>query len=120
MVSLNSAHTGLDRLSRLEVTRFEFVPLGQCKQIGVLPSAPEAPAEPSFARRVETPQAWKVPVEQVQANGYNFDIKNPHDTSVAHTDPDELLADYQLLMTELQQTRDRLKEELFSAINRTI
>ena len=52
--------------------------------------------------------------------GYNLDIKNPHDTSVAHTDPDELLADYQRLMTDLQQTRDRLKDELFSAINRTI
>ena len=28
MVSLSSARTGLDRLSRLDVTRFEFVPLG--------------------------------------------------------------------------------------------
>ena len=61
-----------------------------------------------------------MPIEQVQANGYNLDIKNPHDTSVAHTDPDELLADYQRLIGELQQTRDRLKDELFSAINRTI
>jgi type I restriction enzyme M protein len=68
--------------------------------------------------RVETPQAWKVPVEQVQANGYNLDIKNPHDMSVAHTDPDELLADYQKLLSELQQTRDRLKDELVKALLR--
>ena len=31
-------------------------------------------------------------------------------------DPDELLAEYQQLMTELQQTRDRLKDELFQAL----
>ena len=72
-----------------------------------------------WKKRKETEQAWKVPVEQVQAAGYNLDIKNPHDTSVAHTDPDELLADYQLLMTDLQQTRDRLKDELFAALSQT-
>ena len=72
-----------------------------------------------WQKRKETEQAWKVPFEQVQAAGYNLDIKNPHDTSVAHTDPDELLADYQLLMTDLQQTRDRLKDELFAALQGT-
>ena len=50
-------------------------------------------------------------------NGYNLDIKNRHDSSEAHADPDELLADYQLLMAELQKTRDRLKDELFQALN---
>src|SRR2546429_1825532 len=39
-----------------------------------------------WKKRKETEQAWKVPVKQVQAAGYNLDIKNPHDTSVAHTD----------------------------------
>ena len=42
----------------------------------------------SFANRVESPQAWRVTIEQIQANGYNLDIKNPHDTSEAHGDPD--------------------------------
>ena len=50
-------------------------------------------------------------------NGYNLDIKNPHDSSEAHADPDELLADYQILLAELQKTRDRLKDELFQALN---
>jgi type I restriction enzyme M protein len=72
--------------------------------------------ELAFGNRLETPQAWKVPVEQIKANGYNLDIKNPHDTGVAHTDPDELLADYQRLLADLQQTRDRLKDELFQAL----
>lgn len=69
-----------------------------------------------WKKRKENEQAWKVPVEQIQANGYNLDIKNPHDTSVAHTDPDELLIDYEKLMADLQQTRDRLKDELFNAL----
>ena len=51
--------------------------------------------EPSFANRVETPQAWKVPVEQIIAAGYNLDIKNPHDAGEGNADPDELLIDYQ-------------------------
>ncbi len=70
-----------------------------------------------FTNRVESPQVWRVTIEQIQANGYNLDIKNPHDTSEAHVDPDELLAEYQQLMTELQQTRNRLKDELFQALN---
>lgn len=69
-----------------------------------------------WKKRKENEQAWKVPVEQIQANGYNLDIKNPHDMSVAHADPDELLIDYEKLMADLQQTRDRLKDELFSAL----
>lgn len=69
-----------------------------------------------WKKRKETEQAWKVSVEQIQAGGYNLDMKNPHDTSEAHTDPDELLADYQRLMAELQQVRDKLKNELFQAL----
>jgi type I restriction enzyme M protein len=73
----------------------------------------------AFTNRVESPQAWRVSIEQIQANGYNLDIKNPHDSSEAHADPDELLADYQILMAELQKTRDRLKDELFQALEGT-
>jgi type I restriction enzyme M protein len=80
-----------------------------------------AGASPSqlFTNRVESPQAWRVSIEQIQANGYNLDIKNPHDSSEAHADPDELLADYQILLAELQKTRDRLKDELFQALEGT-
>jgi type I restriction enzyme M protein len=79
--------------------------------------AGETPAESLFTNRVESPQAWRVSIEQIQANGYNLDIKNPHDSSEAHADPDELLADYQILMAELQKTRDRLKDELMNALD---
>ena len=50
-------------------------------------------------------------------NGYNLDIKNRHDRREAHADPDELLTDYQILLAELQQPRDRLKDELFQVLN---
>ena len=70
------------------------------------------------ANRVESPQPWRVTIEQIQSNGYNLDITNPHDASEAHADPDELLADYQILMAELKKMpRDRLKDELFQALN---
>ena len=66
--------------------------------------------------RIETPQAWKVPIEQIIAAGYNLDNKNPHDSGEGNADPDELLADYQHQLAELQQTRDRLKQELRNAL----
>ena len=65
--------------------------------------------------RIETPQAWRVPVEQIIAAGYNLDIKNPHDAGEGNADPDELLIDYQRQLADLQQTRDRLKQELLAA-----
>ncbi len=76
----------------------------------------ETPTELSYDKRVETPHAWKVPVEQIIAAGYNLDIKNPHDSSDAPGDPDELLADYQNQLVELQATRDQLKTELAKAL----
>jgi type I restriction enzyme M protein len=69
-----------------------------------------------WKKRKETEQAWKISAEQIQASGFNLDVKNPHDKSDAHADPDELLAEYQQLMKDLQQTRDRLKDDLFNAI----
>ena len=42
--------------------------------------------------RVESEQAWKVSVEQIKANGYNLDIKNPNTVADVLGDPDELLA----------------------------
>lgn len=73
-----------------------------------------------WKKRKETERSWKVPVEQIKTSGYNLDIKNPHDTGPELADPDELLADYQRLLGELQQTRDRLKRELRTALQPTL
>jgi type I restriction enzyme M protein len=69
-----------------------------------------------WKRRKENEQAWKVPVDQIKANGFNLDIKNPHDARDAHGDPDELLLEYRGLLAEIQQTRDALKRELAEAL----
>jgi type I restriction enzyme M protein len=70
-------------------------------------------------KRKENEHAWKVSIEQIKASGYNLDLKNPHDASTGHTDPSELLADYQGVLAELQETRDRLKHELRTALERS-
>jgi len=69
-----------------------------------------------WKKRKENDHAWKVPVADIKAAGYNLDIKNPHDADDAHGDPDELLADYQKLLGEIRQTRDALKQELMAAL----
>ncbi len=69
-----------------------------------------------WKKRKENEHAWKVPVDQIKANGCNLDIKNPHDKGDAHGDPDELLADYQKLLGEIRQSRDALKQELMASL----
>jgi len=69
-----------------------------------------------WKRRKENEQAWKVPVDQIKAGGFNLDIKNPHDASDAHGDPEELMAGYRELLGDIQQTRDALKRELMAAL----
>jgi len=36
-------------------------------------------------QRVENAQAWRVSIEDLQANNYNLDIKNPHVAEVEHS-----------------------------------
>lgn len=71
-----------------------------------------------WGNREESELAWKVPIAQIKANGYNLDIKNPHCAAVDSRDPDELLADYQRLLAQLATTRDALKNELIAALER--
>jgi len=71
------------------------------------------------ARRKENEHAWKVPIEQIVANGYNLDIKNPNAEAAKHGDPDKLLKDYKDLLDEIAKARDALKKELASALEST-
>ena len=71
-----------------------------------------------FKSRVQTEQAWKVPVADIVARNYNLDIKNPHVGEQVSHDPDELLARYQRLMDEVAETRAALKRELAAALER--
>ena len=69
--------------------------------------------------RKENEYAWKVSVEDIKASNYNLDIKNPNVEDDDHGDPEELLAKYQKLMGELAETRNSLKQELMTALDRT-
>jgi len=77
-----------------------------------------APEKAWWQNREESEQAWKVPVEQIRANGYNLDIKNPNKVEDDHGDPEELLAECKTLLLEVAQTREKLKRELMDALER--
>ena len=62
-------------------------------------------------------RAWRVSVKEIKANSYNLDIKNPHKTNINQGDLEEMLVEYQQLLTELGQTRNTLKQELMNALS---
>lgn len=76
------------------------------------------PEKAWWGNRVESEQAWKVSVEQIKANGYNLDIKNPNTVEDDHGDPEELLAEYKTLLASVAETREKLKRELMDALER--
>lgn len=66
--------------------------------------------------RVENEFAWKVPVADVIAKNHNLDIKNPNVVDEDHGDPLELLVEYKKIVSELEETRDKLKAELMASL----
>ena len=74
------------------------------------------PEKKWWKKRKESELAWKVSVKEIIANNYNLDIKNPHDVGDDHGDPTELLANFKKLMTDLDQTRNTLKDELAACL----
>jgi len=71
-----------------------------------------------WSKRKESERAWKVSLDAIKANNYNLDIKNPNAPDAAHADPEHLLADYKKLLDELASTRNALKTELASALEK--
>ena len=54
---------------------------------------------PARKGRKETEQAWRVPIGDIEANGFNLDLRNPNrPDDLAHRPPQELVAE--LLKTE--------------------
>lgn len=74
------------------------------------------PEKKWWTKRKENEFAWKVSIKDIKANGYNLDSKNPHSAEADLGDPDELLADYKGLLSNVAETRDRLKQELMKAL----
>ena len=68
--------------------------------------------------RVETPQAWRVSIDDVKARDYNLDIKNPHAVAADHGDPEELLAALNRAEAETAKLRNQMKAILAEALAR--
>ena len=71
-----------------------------------------------FKVRNTTEQAWMVSAEEIAANGYNLDRKNPHEGEAMDHDPEELLLAYQQTQASIQSVRDQLKSILSEALSR--
>ncbi len=69
--------------------------------------------------RQETERAWRVPIEQIKARGYNLDIKNPNAADPSHGDPLKLLAQYHALQADIAVRRASLRAELQAALEGT-
>lgn len=72
--------------------------------------------EKGFKTRAENERAWRVPIEQIKANGYNLDLKNPHDSVEGPGDVEHLLPEYERLLAQIAETRMLLKHELAAAL----
>ncbi|HOX31451.1 MAG TPA: class I SAM-dependent DNA methyltransferase [Spirochaetales bacterium] len=72
--------------------------------------------EDHYAARVESEYAWKVSAQEIKANGFNLDRKNPNKPEEEEGDPEELLAAYHSLEKEAQAVRDELKRLLGAAL----
>ncbi len=70
------------------------------------------PEKTWWNNREENVHAWRVPVEEIVRNNYNLDIKNPNTPVEENGDPVKLLAQYRGVSVAVEETRERLKEEL--------
>jgi type I restriction enzyme M protein len=70
-----------------------------------------------FSSRKETPQAWRVSIDDIIARNYNLDIKNPHIGEQISHDPQELLSQYAEQQQDIQKLRDQLKGILAEALS---
>jgi len=74
------------------------------------------PEKAWWNNRVENEFAWRVPVEQVVENGYNLDLKNPHQEAPEDQDPDVLIAKYRDLVKQVEEAQNKLRDELGAAL----
>ena len=68
--------------------------------------------------REEKKRAWKISIEEIEARGYNLDIKNPHAEVEDYGDPEILLRELTSAEGEVKSVRDQLKEILTEALLR--
>jgi type I restriction enzyme M protein len=69
-----------------------------------------------WANREETPQAWRISIEEIAAANFNLDFKNPHRSAEEEADVEALIARHLEIEAEVAATRERLKQELAAAL----
>ena len=69
--------------------------------------------------RVENQYSWRVSIDQIKANGFNLDLKNPNGVTITYPAPELLVTEYNQLATELEAIRNELKQELIYALSRS-
>lgn len=68
-----------------------------------------------WARRVGNERAWRVPIADIQANGYNLDLRNPNrPDDLTHRPPTELLAELVDTEREILGLLEELQAEMGS------
>ncbi|KDB51648.1 type I restriction-modification system subunit M [Sphaerotilus natans subsp. natans DSM 6575] len=77
-----------------------------------------ATEEAWWGDRQETPQAWKVGIDEIRARNWNLDCKNPHVGEQETHDPEVLLADYRQIQAEIADLQAQLKAALAAALER--
>jgi len=69
-------------------------------------------------KRAESEQAWRVPIDDIVASGYNLDIKNPNTVALGQEDPDILLGLYTEATRAVAAAQEALKLSLSRALGR--
>jgi type I restriction enzyme M protein len=67
--------------------------------------------------RVESEQAWRVPIEQIEEHGFNLDVKNPNAAELEVLSPTELLDRYRTKQRAVSSVLEDLRTLLSGALN---
>lgn len=70
----------------------------------------------TYSKRAENECAWRISINQIKAQGYNLDLKNPNNADQGLGDVDHLLPEYEKLLAQIAATRTALKQELHDAL----
>lgn len=74
------------------------------------------PEKAWWTDRKENKHAWRVPIDDIVARGYNLDISNPNAPEAGHEDPDILLQRYQEVAEQVREAQEALKAALAEAL----
>jgi type I restriction enzyme M protein len=74
------------------------------------------PEKAWWTDREENERAWRVPIDDIAASGYNLDIKNPNTVDEGHEDPDVLLARYAEAVEQVRAAQEALRARLAESL----